>query len=195
MASSAPASEIGGLSDEELLALVRAGDEIAFATLMRRHEDLVFHLAAQMLGDRETARDLTQDLFVHLWEHPGSWKPTAKFSTWLYRVTYNRALNALRFRRLRSFLTHSEPAPPDIYETPSDSSPMEDILDAERQERFRRVFRSLPVRQRAALHLRYREDLSISGVAAALKVSYKSAEALIFRGKTALKKALREDLN
>ncbi len=80
------------LSDPELMLLVQERDESSFEILMRRHEDRVFRLAFSVIGRREEARDVVQDVFLKIWEYPSAWKPQAAFTTWLHRVTINRAL-------------------------------------------------------------------------------------------------------
>ena len=170
---------------------VREHDEAAFETLMRRHEERVFMLAFRVLGSREEARDLAQELFIALWENPRAWKPTALFTTWLHRVTLNRALNRLRMLKVKLFLRLSDYDPDELPIPDPSPNPEQQVTDAERQQAFEAAFRRLPPRQRAALHLRYREELPVAEVARALGVSLKSAESLIFRGKQALRNEIR----
>jgi RNA polymerase sigma-70 factor (ECF subfamily) len=176
------------LSDTSLMKEIVNGNEVAFETLLRRHEDSVFRLANRILnGNQEEARDVTQEVFIHLWEKPRAWKETALFTTWLYRVTTNRALNKLRSIKLKSFFS--------LTDYTSDSFPSSDETPDQRVERkedkgdFEEKFNRLPARQKAALHLRYREDMSTAEVAEALGVSLKSVESLLFRGKKTLKES------
>ncbi len=179
--------------DSELMSRVREGDEAAFEAIVLRWEDLVFNLAMRVIGNREEARDVAQEVFIRLWENPRAWKPEARFTTWLYRVTTNRALNRLRTLKLKSFLSLADYAPDDISSIYPAEAPDAGLIRNEEARRFMREFNRLPPRQRAALHLRYRENLPVAEVAGALVVSLKSAESLIFRGKQTLKKRLRSD--
>jgi len=174
------------LTDPELMLLVSEGDENAFETLVLRHEDTVFRLAYRILGgNREEARDVAQDVFIRLWEKPEAWKPTALFTTWLYRVTMNRSLNHRRKLKFRSFFTPADANPDDLQS--SDDTPDLQLEKEERMISFESEFNRLPPRQRAALHLRYREELSVTDVAKAMGVSIKSVESLLFRAKHALR--------
>ena len=179
--------------DSELMSRVREADEEAFETIVRRYEDRVFNLAMRIIGIREEAREAAQDIFIQLWENPGAWKPSARFTTWLYRVTMNRSLNRLRKMKLKSLLSLSDFEPEGFPATGSTDTPEGGLIRDEETLRFTREFDSLPPRQKAALHLRYMENLSVSEVAAALGTSLKSAESLIFRGKQTLRERLKKD--
>lgn len=89
----------GAPSDEELLERAAAGDQAAFSTLVKRHEDRVFQLAIRITGDRADALDATQDTFVSVFRQAGSFRAEAAFTTWLYRVTVNACRDLLRKRR------------------------------------------------------------------------------------------------
>ncbi len=180
------------LPDGELIRLVRERDEAAFEALVRRYEDRVFRLAVRVLGDRDEARDVGQEVFIGIWENPGAYRPRAEFGTWLYRVVFNRALNRQRILRVKAFLSLSSLTSRD--EPPVSTSDLPD-RGLERDEKVSRLARELdrlPPRQRAALHLRYREGLSVDEVAAVLKVSRRAAEGLIFRGKQTLRERLKD---
>jgi RNA polymerase sigma-70 factor (ECF subfamily) len=87
------------LSDERLLQRAAEGDQGAFSTLVRRHEDRVFGIAIRITGDRADALDATQDTFVAVFRQAGSFRGDAAFTTWLYRVAVNACRDVLRKRR------------------------------------------------------------------------------------------------
>ena len=173
--------------------MVREGDIAAFEALVRRYEDLVFRLAVRVIGSREEARDVAQEVFISLWENPRAWKASSLFTTWLYRVTTNRALNRLRSLKLKSLLSLSDYEPEELPAADPADAPDAGLIEDEQALHLAREFNRLPPRQRAALHLRYRENLPVAEVARALEVSLKSAESLIFRGKQALRARLRDE--
>ncbi|MCF7811337.1 sigma-70 family RNA polymerase sigma factor [bacterium] len=175
-------------SDASLMKEIINGSEVAFETLMRRHEDSVFWLANRILnGNKEEARDTAQEVFIRLWENPRAWKPTALFTTWLYRVTTNRALNKLRSMKLKSFFSLTDYTSDNF--PSSDETPDERMESKEDEVDFEKKFSKLPARQKAALHLRYREEMSVADVAEALGVSLKSAESLLFRARKTLRES------
>jgi len=170
---------------------VRARSAEALDILVRRYEDKAFRLAVRMLHQREEARDLVQDVFLELWTNPYHWKPQAEFSTWLYRVVANRALNRIRFLRIRRAL-HFGSKELSEEELSSDAEDIEAaIVKKEEREIFQRGFAKLPPRQKAALHFRYECDMPVKETAEALGVSLKAAESLIFRAKQSLKQAVK----
>lgn len=83
-------------SDDQLLAAFLGGDQGAFDTLMRRHEDRIFGLALRMTGNRADALDATQDAFVAAFRKARTFKGTSAFSTWLYRIGINACHDLLR---------------------------------------------------------------------------------------------------
>jgi len=86
------------LTDEQLVAAAQAGDQDAFARLVRRHEDQVFTMALRLLCNREDARDLAQEVFLTVYQSLDRFRGDAQFRTWLYRVTINRGRDEIRRR-------------------------------------------------------------------------------------------------
>ena len=172
-------------SDEELLLAIRVHQNIvAFEILVLRYQEKVYGLSFKIIHSREEAEDIAQEVFTKLWESPNDWKPQAKFSTWLYRVTTNRCLNRLRFLKLKSFLPFTSEL--EEYTASAGTTPESDFIYSEKLQCFQQAFSKLPGRQKAALHLRYWENLSVKEVAEALDITVKSAESLIYRGKKTL---------
>jgi RNA polymerase sigma factor (sigma-70 family) len=178
------------LTDPELMLLVQQRDDNGFEILMRRHEDRVFRLAHSIIGQREDARDVAQEVFIKIWESPHAWKPKALFTTWLYRVTMNRALWKKRGLKLKSIIRLSDIEPEQLPITNSRDLPEEHIIHNETIDHLETELHRLPDRQRIALHFRYREELSVKDVAISMGVSLKSAESLIFRAKKTLKERM-----
>ncbi len=178
---------IDSLTDPELMLLIQEKDESGFEILMRRHEDRVFRLAFSVLGRREDARDVAQDVFIKIWESPFAWKPKALFTTWLYRVTMNQALWKKRGLKLKSMIRMSDIEPEQLPLTGKKESADEQLINNETVHQLEAELHKLPDRQRIALHFRYREQLSVKDVAISMGVSVKSAESLLFRAKQTLK--------
>ena len=86
-------------SDEELLAAFLHGDGRSFEALVSRHEDRLFSMAYRMMGNRADALDAVQDAFLAAFRNAGSFKGTAAFSTWLYRIGINACTDLLRKRK------------------------------------------------------------------------------------------------
>ncbi len=185
-------SDYASFSDEDLYRKFAASDKAAFEELLIRHQEQVYRLACRIVGNSEEARDIAEEVFINLWENPSSYKPTAKFSTWLYRVTSNRSISHLRIRRFKSLFSFSENDSSDIFS--DDPAERPDVMaeKSDDRERIARAMMNLPPRQRAAIHLRYREEMSVAEVAEVLNLSLKSVESLLFRGKQYLRKVLKK---
>lgn len=186
------------------MALVRKQNQTAFDVLICRHEEKLYHLAWSIVRNRDDASDIVQDVFLKLWDNPGAWKPKhsiisreqVKFTTWLFRVITNKALNVQRSKKIRSFLSFSSETEYEIIDVAgyqdSENEPDKELVRQEDSQFFERAFNKLAPKQKAALHLRYRENLSVGEIAKSLDVSYKSAESLLFRGKARLKEFLKK---
>jgi RNA polymerase sigma-70 factor, ECF subfamily len=98
-------------SDEELLATFLSGNDTAFETLMRRHEDRIFSLAWRMTGDRADALDATQDAFVTVFRQAHTFRGESSFGTWLYRVGVNACRDLAR-RKARQPMPEEDPVEP-----------------------------------------------------------------------------------
>ncbi len=84
------------ISDEELIAGIAQGDEYAFELLVKRHQGRILNLIYRFAGDRTRAKDLAQEVFIRVWQAAPKYKPRAKLTTWIYRITANLCLNELK---------------------------------------------------------------------------------------------------
>ena len=147
-----------GDSDEQL-AKARLGERAALAALVRAHQRSVYSLALRMLGTRDQAEDLTQDVFMQLSANVKSIESSGHLLFWLRRVTTNRAIDQLR-RRSRLEMTPWDDDIP-LFSTVDDGDPL-------MQKHLRALLRELTAPARAVLLLRYQEDLDPVEIAAAL---------------------------
>jgi RNA polymerase sigma-70 factor, ECF subfamily len=101
-----------GVADEELMLRVGRGDRDACRLLVERHLGRVVAFAARVLGSPSEAEDVAQEAFARVWTSAGSWRPDARFTTWLHRVTLNLCLDRLGRRREAPLEDAPEPADP-----------------------------------------------------------------------------------
>ena len=85
--------------DVQLMLALKERDALAFEELMARNQSKVASILYHFLGSSDLAEDLTQEVFTHLYRAAASYEPTARFSTWLFKIVHNIALNALRTKR------------------------------------------------------------------------------------------------
>ena len=179
--------------DAELVAAWQAGDEAAFETLVRRHERRVFGLLMRMLGDREEAADVAQEAFLSLHRHGHRFRREARFSTFVYRVAANAALNRRRSlgrRRAREqALARRQEAGIDLPSSPRD--PEDATVGSEVQERVQRALLELPPDLRTALVLYDLQGESYGDIAATLEIPEGTVKSRIHRARTALREHLR----
>ncbi len=177
----------GEKDDRELVAASRRGDEEAFAELVRRHQAGVRRSAARILNDSEEARDIAQLAFVKAWENLAKYDPAWSFSTWLYRIATNLAIDALRARssRERTHKSHLRL----VGEAVGPTAPR--LLSEQEVARiFEELAGSLTPTQRAAFVLREVEGLSTAETAQVLRCSEATVRNHIFQARAALRREL-----
>jgi RNA polymerase sigma-70 factor (ECF subfamily) len=166
---------------DQTLARACDGDPGAFATLVRRHQAMVFSLALHALRSRPAAEDLAQEVFVELYSNLARLESAAHMVAWLRRVTSHRCIDELRRPRRR--LEMITDAVPDRGEMPAVPEPF-------LVERLRRLVGELSPDARMVIVLRYQEELEPSEIADALRMSINTVKSHLRRSLAALRKGL-----
>jgi RNA polymerase sigma factor (sigma-70 family) len=170
-------------SDEQLVALFRAGHDEAFRVIHDRYRQRLFAYTRQMLAHRQDAEDALQDIFVRAYSGLRANQRELALRAWLYRVAHNRCIDELR---------RPAPPPPEVIELLR--SPAHDpIAEADQRESLRRLIadvRRLPDQQRSALLMRELGGMSYADMAAALGVTVPAVKSLLVRARLALAQAL-----
>jgi RNA polymerase sigma-70 factor (ECF subfamily) len=178
--------------DAELVIRWQSGDSRAFEQLVRRHEARVYRMLFRMLGSREEAEDATQDAFLSLHRHGHRFRREARFSTFLYRVAANAALNRRRsLGRARSrekLLVIRQSTGADLPAAPRD--PEGAASGAEIQARVQEALLTLPPDLRMAVVLYDIEGQSYRDIAEALDIPEGTVKSRIHRGRQALREEL-----
>jgi RNA polymerase sigma-70 factor (ECF subfamily) len=179
--------------DAELVERWQAGDTGAFEVLVRRHERRVFGLVFRMLGNRQEAEDVAQEAFLALHRHGHRFRGEARFSTFVYRVAANAALNRRRSlgrRRSREeALAHRQDAGDDLPSTPRD--PEDAASGGEIQLRVQAALLGLPHDLRMAVVLYDIEGQSYGEIAQTLRIPEGTVKSRIHRARTALRDRLK----
>lgn len=167
------------------MLMAAQGDTAAFRELFDRHYARAVRVAYRMLGDREQAEDTAMDAFVRIFESRRSYRPQARFTTFLYRVVANLSINAAKKSR-------NAPArlEPEIAGSAPDTDPAVSLEMAERTREVRDAILSLPLSQRTALILTQFENLSYSEAAEVMNTSTRAVESLLRRARQNLHKLL-----
>ena len=183
------------IPSEELMVRIAEGDEDAFEILVNRHQTSVLNLIYRFIGDRAQAKDLAQEVFLRVWQSAKTYKPEAKFTTWIYRITANLCFNELKSaRRKKLFQFLRSDADNEIHgekDFPDGSPSPEDLLLAkERSHQITKALQGLPENQRMAVILKRYDDLSYEEIARVMGCSVPAVESLLVRGKRTLQEKL-----
>ena len=174
-----------------LIARARGGDREAFGALVEQYRDSVYRLAYRMCGNAYDADEAAQEAFVAAWRALPNFRGDAKFSTWLYRLATNAAIDLMR--REKRHQTGAERELPDIADDAD--SPQEAVERTEQQREVQKALSSLNEEYREILLLRYMEELDYSEIAAVLNLPTGTVKSRLNRAKAALKSALLKSGN
>jgi RNA polymerase sigma-70 factor (ECF subfamily) len=171
---------------------VKAGDDSSFDFLLRKYRSPLVNFLNRMVRDSSTAEDLAQEVFLRVYRARKQYTPSAKFTTWLFRIATNVALNSVRDTRHKK-MEVSIDAPTDD----EDSRPMElrarekrideHLLERDRIETIRRAILALPEKQRAAVLLHKYEEMDYAEISRVLDCSESALKSLLFRAYESLR--------
>ncbi len=186
------AAALQSFSDEELCEKLRSGDQAALKSMMDRHAPAVLRLAINVLSDPGEAEDVVQEVFISVWKHREAWVGGgAKFSTWLHRVTINKAIDKRRARR-------SRPEPSEFITAACDALAVQDnaceqavhIDQLETSKKLGAEISRLPETQALALRYFYFEGKDVPAIAAHMGSTEQAVRSLLKRGRQALRTRL-----
>ncbi len=175
--------------DTQLMLQARNGDRSAAAALIRRNSGRVGRYITRLIGPCPAVEDFTQDVFVQVLSKAADYQPTAKFTTWLYRIATNLVLSDRRSLAHRRRAGAGEL--PDVPDTDRPGPEGQVSLD-ELRERVARAIQSLPPRQRAAVTLFEYENLTYQQIAAVLDLTEEAVRALLARARDRLRRRLND---
>ena len=174
-------------SDVQLMLGVKAGDNLSFELLLQKYRTLLVNFLYRMVRDSATAEDLAQEVFLRVFRARKEYAPSAKFTTWLFRIATNLALNSIRDHRhqkLESSIDEptgdsEDSAPLDV----ADRGPgaVDRLMQHERALQIRRAVLRLPEKQRAAVLLHKYQELDYDDIARILECSESALKSLLFR--------------
>lgn len=175
--------------DREIVQRARNGDDQAFRTLVERHGSKVFRTAVRITGNAQAAEDVVQETFLRVYRRLDRFDGRAKFTTWLYRIAMNCAIDHARREARRSQRSQSA----EQIDSIAASAPGQERLlsSVEIDATVRRVLAMMSPRERAAFVLRHYEGRSIAEIADILGVRTNATKSTIFRAVQKLRAALQ----
>ena len=176
------------MTDEQIIGRVRGGETRVFGELVQRYQDPVFGMALRLLGGRGDAEDVAQEVFLRVYRGLDSFKGEAKFSTWLYRITYNLCADWLR-RNSRA--DRRAAMIEEAVEVADGRVNLEEgILESETRDKVRRALNGLDERYRNVVVLLYYQKMSYEQIAAVLELPMKTVETRLYRARKLLRESL-----
>jgi RNA polymerase sigma-70 factor, ECF subfamily len=186
------------IDDAELLQQVLAGDEAAFAVLVKRYEPKLRVYVSHIVGGQEEARDVVQEAFIRVWTNLDQFDPRYRFSTWLFRIAHNLAIDQLR--RRRHVLVPLDRGEDDegsaLQLDPADTarSPLGDLGNRELARAMTREIDRLAPAYRELVLLRHFAGLAYNEIAELKGLPLGTVKNKLFRAHSVLREALREYL-
>ncbi|MEO8514414.1 MAG: RNA polymerase sigma factor [Ignavibacteria bacterium] len=183
------------MEQEELISDLKRGDPKALESLFSVYKDKVFNTALGYLQNIQDAEEITQDVFIEIFDSSGKFKGDSALSTWIYRITINKCLDRIKYqKRKKRFAAVTSIFKPDTGElnidVPDLIHPGIEIELKEQSQILFKALNKLPDNQKTAFILSKIESLSYKEISEVLKCSVSSVESLIFRAKQNLKKEL-----
>ncbi|MBK9336027.1 MAG: sigma-70 family RNA polymerase sigma factor [Lewinellaceae bacterium] len=176
-------------SEADLIRQTIAGDHLAYTTLVRRYERMVFGLAFQMLGNREDALEVTQDAFLKAFRFLSGYRGESRFSTWLYRIARTSAINYLR-RARRDTIALDSPESPVRRMSADAPNGFETMANSERSALLLRAFNMLLPDDGAVLRLFYLQEQSLEEICEIMDWSMSNAKSRLCRARQRLRTVL-----
>jgi RNA polymerase sigma-70 factor (ECF subfamily) len=173
-------------TDVQLMLDVKAGDEASFDFLLGKYRSPLVNFLNRMVRDQATAEDLAQEVFLRVYRARHKYNPSAKFTTWLFRIATNLALNSIRDRRHQK-LEFSLDTPVDEEGSMPRELPARDMrideymIERDRAQLIQRAIGSLPEKQRVAILLHKYEEMDYVEIAGILECSESALKSSLFR--------------
>jgi len=177
-------------TDSELMQKVKEGNLNAFEEIYRRHSKHVINFAYRMLNDRNSAEEVMQEVFVKVYMQAKKYRPDAKFTTYLFRITTNHCLNYIRNNQLPSKGNISEFNEQITVNFEPDKHPEEQALKNEISKIMLKALNELPENQRSAMVLLTYNDMSYEEIAESIGCSVKAVKSLLHRARESLRQKL-----
>jgi RNA polymerase sigma-70 factor (ECF subfamily) len=177
-------------NDQQLIEAILNGDAKSYGQLVNRYKDLVYTLAYRMLKHREEAEEVAQDAFVKVYRSLNKFKGDSKFSTWIYKVTYNTCLD-----RLKKNKKHFNDVPIDEYtehKLETIDNALEGMIKMERSDLIKRCINKLPSESSYLLTLYYFEELSLDEMSKIIGITSNTIKVKLYRARKKLAEILHQ---
>lgn len=185
-------AKLGTLADGELVSTAVAGREASFEELVRRYQRPIASYVYRMVGDYDAALDLTQEVFIKVYNSLARYRSEFKFSTWIYKIAHNAAIDHLRRYSVRELIlsAESDGARPEVAIESRRLSPEQESEREERRSEIESVVQTLPAAYRELIVLRHSHDLSYDEIAEVTGLPLGTVKNRLFRAREAMRDLL-----
>ena len=187
-----PIALANALADSELVQSTLAGRESGFEELVRRYQRPIAAYVYRMVGDYDAALDLTQEVFIKVYASLSRYRPEFKFSTWIYKIAHNAAIDHLRRHATREAVASSETDRPEVVVESRRLSPEQESERTERCSEIETVVQLLPAPYRELILLRHSQDLSYEEIAEITGLPLGTVKNRLFRAREAMREHLMQ---
>jgi len=180
------------LADSELVQSTLSGRESGFEELVRRYQRPIAAYVYRMVGDYDAALDLTQEVFIKVYASLSRYRPEFKFSTWIYKIAHNAAIDHLRRHATREAIANSETDRVEVTIETRRLSPEQESERTERCSEIETVVQLLPPPYRELILLRHSQDLSYEEIAEVTGLPLGTVKNRLFRAREAMREQLMQ---
>ena len=178
-------------SDIEIIEQVLKGNTNAYTYIVNKYKNYVFTIAYRFTKNREDAEDVSQEIFIKIYKHLGSYKGEAKFSTWIYTIITTSCISYLRKKKIPTVVKEVYQFE-NIVNNVNSSMPILAIERKEKQEQLQLALNLLEEEDKVILTLFYQFDSSINDLAAVLKIEPNNAKVKLHRARLKLKQKIEK---
>lgn len=184
--------------DNSLIDEALAGNQASYEKLMKKYYQLIYNLVYRMISKKEDVEDLTQEAFIKAFNSLKNFDKQFSFSTWLFKIATNNAIDYLRKKKLSTFSIDKQIESDDSdysFEIPdSENKPDKHIMDKEMRKILDEAIESLPPKYKQVIVMRHKGELEYEEIAKELKLPLGTVKAHIFRGRELMNKYLKDKI-
>ncbi|WP_127138543.1 RNA polymerase sigma factor [Flagellimonas oceanensis] len=179
--------------DKQLISEMRKGNTRAFSDLVDSYKDMVFTLSVRMLGNREEAEEVSQDVFIKVFKSLQNFKGDSKLSTWVYRIAYNTCLD--RIRKIKKKRIHTDLEHIDQIAYADLDTAFQKMLETERSELINQCLSKLSAEDAGVLTLFYLEEKNLQEMEKATSLPVNTLKVRLYRARKRLASIMEKSVN
>lgn len=181
------------LTDNELIKLLKCKDPLVHNEIIERYQKRLFVYIYRFIGNKEETEDLLQNVFLKVYKYCDKFDTQRKFSSWIYRIAHNEAVNYIKRKNIKKFISLEDfVSDKDRIETKSDAkSPMEIWISKELRNEMKEALKKIPEKYKEVLEMRYFQEKSYEEISRVLKKPINTVGTLINRAKQKMESVVK----